>query len=201
MYHDEQTPVVVPLIAEELASLMYLAGAAGVTSIVGTVGYGSIDDDGFDVGMRGLLVRGVVAIGADGVVITTIGRDVVRLLCTPEYAAYLFVVEGGTFDTVLLTSIDGLTAAVSVQAEGAFVVGVRPSAMAESVMRILIEQTPETADAEWPVGMRLQALTAEPLDIALGAGRRGLVLNGAPQQASDVEIIAAIKASLVPLPA
>lgn len=201
MYDDEQIPVVLPLIAEELAALMYLAGAAGATSIVGTVGYGSIDDEGFDVGIRGLLVRGVVAIGADGLMITTIGRDVVRLLCTPEHAAYLFVVEGGTFDTALLTGVDGLTAAVSVQAEGAFVVGVRPSPMAESVMRILIEQTPETADAEWPVGMRLQALTGEPLDIALGAGRRGLVEKGAPRPASDIEILAAIKANLVPLPA
>lgn len=193
-------PVVVPLTSEELACLLYLAGEGGMTSVLGVVGFSSIDEPGFDVGLRGLLVRDLVVIGADGPLLTGVVRDVARLLTHPEHIGYLTAVEQALVETVLVTGVGDRTAVVVVRAEGAFIVGVRPTGIVDALVNILVEQTPNSSAIEWPLGVRWESLGAAPVDIAINAERRTLMVDGNPFESTDVEIRRRLVETLTPPP-
>lgn len=80
---------------EEISVMAFLSGHQGRVTVAGVTAYASPEDDGFDVGMRSLLSKGLVHV-AEGV--TSVARlvtDVSRCLAAPDATGLLlFALDG-----------------------------------------------------------------------------------------------------------
>jgi hypothetical protein len=184
------------LVNEELAVLLHLAGHGGQACLLGATGYQDVDDEGFDVGMRALISRGLVVPTDEGVKVHEEAVLLAEALVRPEHGGYCIVASEEPHDAMLLVRRGPTTVLASALAPGAFDVAVLADGIGESVVKLARALTDGAPADGWVVGLRFHPLGGEHLDIAVGADRFGIVSDGAVRHVTAEELTALVDVSM-----
>jgi hypothetical protein len=180
--------VVLPMIEEEVATLIFLAKGDSALAITGTKACESPESTVFDVGFRSLMAKSLVGLDGVSVLISDGAKDLAECLAEPEVAGLIVVTSDEAHDIASVASAGQHVAIVRSRGIGAYQIGLWRSSVADAIWTIVDDLRVEVEGAEWSAGVRLHLAGSEPFDFVVGAHQTGRVEDGQPV-VRDVESI------------
>jgi len=155
-------------ITEEIAVMAFLSGHAGRPTIAGVPGFSSPDDEGFDVGMRSLLSKGLVQVTEEGTSVARLVTDLGRCLADPDSTGLLLFASEGDGEAFAYASAgDDVLLLLQHVSDGVLTCLIGPTQLHAVTVAVAANLSADGRE----VSVRIAPLDGEPVELGCTDGR------------------------------